>query len=135
MKHILFLFAVLIAIASAERVEHNRCYAEWNDKELTMGNALVERKWTIQQGLLTAVSFRDKLSGTEWLRGAGRQPAPHPGGDLPNEERKLTFTKRTGRLKPVEEDSLIVDLTAAGAKTSFTYRFQIFPQSAGVTLL
>lgn len=135
MKHILFLFAVSLAIASAERVEHIGCYAEWNDKELTMGNALVERKWTIQQGLLTAVSFRDKLSGTEWLRGAGRQPAPHPGGDLANEERKLTFTKRTGRLKPVEEDSLIVDLTADGAKTSFSYRFQIFPGSAGVTLL
>ena len=134
MKAIALLFLATFTISSAERVEHVGCYAEWSDKELTVGNALVERKWTIQQGLLTAVSFRDKASGTEWLRGPGRQPAPHPGGNV-LEERKLIFTTRTGRMKSVEEESLVVDLAATGAKSSFNYRFQIFPQSAGVTLL
>ena len=131
---ILFLFAAGVAFTQAERVEHLGCYAEWGEKELTVGNALVERKWTIQQGLLTAISFRDKASGTEWLRGAGRQPAPHPGGDV-LEERELAFTTRKGKMKPVEEESLVVDLTATGAESSFKYRFQVFPQSAGVSVL
>ena len=81
----------------AERVEHNGCYAEWSDKELVIGNALVERKWTIKQGLLSAVSLKDKASSTEWLRQAGRQPAPHPGGSLAAEERKLTFSSKKGK--------------------------------------
>lgn len=134
MKAILFLFAATLTVSSTERVEEIGCYAEWSDKELTFGNALVERKWTIHQGVLSAVSFRDKASGTEWLRGPGRQPAPHPGGDLAAEERELKFSTRTGRLSPVEEESLVVDLAVTGAKNSFQYRFQIFPQSSGVTL-
>jgi alpha-galactosidase len=133
MKAILLLSAATLTISSAERVEHLACYAEWSEAGLTVGNTLVERKWTIRDGLITAVSFRDKASGTEWLRGAGRQPAPHPGGDLA-EKRELTFTTRTGKMKPVEEESLVVDLAASGAKSSFKYRFQIFPQSAGVSV-
>ena len=97
MKRSLLLFSsALISMLPllAERVEHEGCYAEWSDTELTVGNALVERKWAIKDGLLTAVSLKDKVSGTEWLRGAGRQPAPHPGGGFAVGERSLTFSSQ-----------------------------------------
>ena len=87
----------------------------------------MERKWSIKQGLLTPISFRDKASGREWLRGPGRQPAPHPGGDLAAEDRATTFTTRTGKLSPVEAESLVIDMASKGAASSFHCR------SAGVS--
>jgi alpha-galactosidase len=136
MKPFLILPAILLTLSTAlaERVEHLGCYAEWSDTEITMGNALVERRWKIQQGLLTAESFRDKTSGSEWLRQAGRQQAPHPGGEPANEKRVLVFKTRKGKLSPVEEDSLVVDLVASGSKDTFSYQFQIFPKSAGIMI-
>jgi alpha-galactosidase len=136
MKPFLTILAAIFTISTAfaERVEHLGCYAEWNEKEITVGNGLVERKWTIRDGLLTATSLRDKSGDTEWLRQPGRQPAPHPGGDLAAEKRTLVFSTQKGKLSPVEEDCLLVKLVASGAKDTFTYQFQIFPKSAGVTL-
>lgn len=133
----LFTFSLLLLTPTfAERVEHNGCYAEWNDKELVIGNALVERKWTINQGLLKAVSLKDKANDLEWLRQAGRQPAPHPGGNLVAEERKLTFSSQNGKQNPVERDSLVVNLTAKGENdtSGLSYSFQVFPDSAGITM-
>lgn len=120
--------------AFAEKVEHAGCYAEWGDAELTVGNALIERKWAIKDGLLTAVSFKDKASGVEWLREPGRQPAPHPGGDFEGGERELSFTSQTGKLIAVEGESLVVDLVAKGSGEPLKYRFQVFPDASGVTV-
>jgi alpha-galactosidase len=137
MKTALLLIAAALALPNssfAERAEYGGCYAEWSEKELTIGNTLIERKWTIKEGLLTAVSFKDKASDTEWLRQPGRQPAPYPGGNPAGEARTLTFTSQRGKLSPVEAESLVIDLVAKGAKDSFSYRFQVFPGSAGVTM-
>ena len=57
--------------------------------ELVVGNAHIERTWRIQEGLLTATSFRDLDAGVEWLaRPAGEsrlrfryRSARRPGGD------------------------------------------------------
>ncbi|MFK7909335.1 MAG: hypothetical protein AB8F34_01910, partial [Akkermansiaceae bacterium] len=117
MKSICQFFTVSFALLTplfAERVEYNTCYAEWSDKELVIGNDLVERKWTIKQGLLSAFSIKDKKTDTEWLRQAGRQSAPHPGGTIANEERTLTFSSQKGKRNPVEKESLTVHLTAKG---------------------
>jgi alpha-galactosidase len=137
MKSAFYLLPVLLIIqcqAYAERVEHAGCYAEWSDAELTVGNALVERKWKIGNGLLTAVSFKDKASDVEWQREPGRQPAPHPGGDVAGGKRELTFTSQAGKLVAVEEESLVVDLVAKGEGEPLAYRFQIFPDASGVTV-
>jgi alpha-galactosidase len=136
MKPFLTVLAALLTIstAMAERVEHLGCYAEWSETEIIVGNALVERKWTIRDGLLTASSLRDKTSDAEWLRQPGRQPAPYPGGEPANEKRTLAFTSEKRKLSPVEEECLLVKLVASGAKDTFTYQFQIFPKSAGVNL-
>ena len=128
------LSAFLTITAFGERVEHLGCYAEWTDKEITVGNDLVEREWTIKDGFLTAISFRDKLCNVEWLRQPSRQPAPYPGGDPVNETRGLSFTTVKGKISPVEEECLLVKIVASGAKNSLTYQFQIFPNSAGIML-
>ena len=129
---VFILFAC--ALARAERVEHNGCYASWDEQKLVIGNALVERQWQIRDGLLTSLSFQDRETGSEWLRGAGRQPAPHPGGALPAESRKVTFTSHAGKSTPVEEDSLTVEMTTTSATKTFRCRFQIFQKSRGVTV-
>lgn len=134
MKTAILLLAATVTISFAERAEHKGCYAEWKNGELLVGNALVERKWKISEGLLKAVSFKDKTSGQEWLRQEGKQPAPYPSGVLTKENREVTFSSRVGKLSPVEEESLIVEMKAGGEKESFEYRFQVFPSSAGVMM-
>ncbi|MDE0836120.1 MAG: hypothetical protein OSA84_07195 [Akkermansiaceae bacterium] len=65
MKTILLVIASALFISSqstAERSEHVGCYAEWGDAELTVENALVERKWTIQKGRRSFVEY------TVWIR-------------------------------------------------------------------
>ena len=128
------LFIIPFTAAFAGDAAFEGCYAKWSDTELTVGNTLMERKWSIKQGLLTPISFRDKASGREWLRGPGRQPAPHPGGDLAAEDRATTFTTRTGKLSPVEAGSLVIDMASKGATSSFDCRLQVFPEASGVTL-
>ncbi len=128
------LLALPGSLALAENVKFKGCYAEWNEKELTIGNPMVERKWSIHQGLLTPVSFRDKTSDREWLRRPSRQPAPHPGGNLVAEPRSTTITTKTGQLSPVEAESLVIDMASKGAITSFSCRFQVFPGASGITV-
>jgi alpha-galactosidase len=131
------LIAMLVlagAWARAERVEQLGCYASWNDRELVIGNALIERKWKIQDGHLTSVSFRDRVTDCEWLRAPGLQPAPFSGGELADEKRRVSFTSHTGKLNPVEEDSLVVEMLAVGATRTNVCRFQIFPKASGVSV-
>lgn len=125
---------LVISAAHAERVEHAGCYAEWSASALTIGNELVERRWEVRDGLLTATSIFDKATSSEWLRGKGRQAAPHPGGELPNGPWTLTFKSETGRLHPVESEALAVNLTATGPKAEWIYQFKINPRSSGVTI-
>jgi alpha-galactosidase len=136
MKPLFTVLSALLTISTvlAERVEHLDCYAEWSETEIIVGNALVERKWTVRDGLLIAISLRDKTSNTEWLRQPGRQPAPYPNAEPANEKRTLAFTTDKRKLSPVEEECLLVKLVASGAKNILTYQFQIFPKSAGVNL-
>lgn len=137
MKHTAHLITFLLLLAQpslAERIEHKGCYAEWDDKEITVGNSLTERKWAIDKGLLKAISLKDKKNDTEWLRQLGRQYAPYPGGGLAIEDRTLTFASLRGKQNPVEKDSLVVNLTAKGSINTLAYRFQIFPGSSSVTL-
>ena len=128
------IFGSIVSVR-AETVEFKGCHARWSENELVIGNSLIERKWKIDQGLLTSISFRDLENDSEWLRQPGRQPAPHPGGEVAAEARTVSFTTRSGKSSPVEEESLIVEMAARGKAASFAYRFQIFPKASGVTIL
>ncbi|PXA03633.1 hypothetical protein DDZ13_11685 [Coraliomargarita sinensis] len=127
---------LLLGYAHGERVEHLSCYAEWHDDVLTIGNELVERQWRIQpEGLLRSLSFYDKVADQEWLRAPGRQPAPFPEAAPADEARTMEFTAVKEKLSPVEAESLILHAKAVGAEETFHYRFQIFPDSSGISLI
>lgn len=124
----------LLNFAQGKRVEHLGCYAEWNETTLTIGNELVERQWRIEpEGLLRPISFYDKAAASEWLRAPSRQPAPFPETLTSEEKRALEFSVAKEKLSPVEADSLIIHAIASGKDQSFYYRFQIFPESGGIT--
>lgn len=138
-----FFRLLIVTIASflwlqsthAERVGHLGCYAEWGDGILTLGNELVERQWRIEpQGLLRPTSFYDMVAESEWLRAPSRQPAPFPAAPPADEKRIVEFTTVKGKLSPVGADSLIVYATATGKDQTFRYRFQIFPETAGISM-
>jgi len=96
----------------AGRYDFQTCHARWNDAELSLGNAHVQRVWRIRDGLLTATSFRDLDAGVEWLARPAARPAPYPPNLLPAERRTVTITARGGRSAPVEAESLVVELAA-----------------------
>lgn len=114
--------------------EFKGCHASWNERELVIGNTNFERKWRIEKGLLTATSFRDLSANVEWLAKPANRPAPYPAGAIPGGEHILLGSTRSGRLNPVEDESLMLDLTTAG-EASYTYRFQVFPSARGVGIL
>ena len=129
------LWLVLIGCAfsvAAGTAEFKTCQARWSDTELVLGNAHFERHWRIENGLLTATSFRNLDSGTEWIRQPAKTPAPTP-ANLRAEPRPITVTSRSGRLGVTEEESLEVLLTARG-ETELRYRFQLFPEARGVEM-
>lgn len=119
--------------AAAGSVEFKSCHARWSEQELVLGNAHFERKWSVKNGLLTAVSFRDLDANLEWVAKPANRPAPCPANLSSQGTRRLSVITRTGRVRPVEEESLLVELTAAGSP-ALTCRFQLFPEARGVTM-
>ena len=62
--------------ARAGEATFKTCYARWTTTDLTIGNAHIERSWRIDDGRLTATSFRDVRAGVEWLSKTSIRPAP-----------------------------------------------------------
>lgn len=118
--------------SASGRARFGPCYAASTEREFTIGNALVERRWRVENGLLYATSLRDRATGREWLARPSGEPAPCPPIPPPSEPRAVAFAARSGALSPVEEPSLVVELTARGATLTLAYRFQIFPTAGGV---
>lgn len=115
----------------AQRFEFENCYAALTAGEFTIGNAWIERRWQIKDGLLYASSFRDRTLNYEWLARPTEQPSPYFG---PGGQAELQISARTGQASPVEAPSLVVELVSAGTSAKITYRFQIFPAARGVTI-
>ena len=116
---------------SAGDATFQTCFARWNETELVLGNSHVKRTWRIHDGLLTATSLCDLDSNVQWLARPAAHPAPCPAGVMAAEHRRVTITAKSGRFSPVEAESLVVEMVAAG-RTTLTYRFQIFPAARGV---
>ena len=134
MKLLVILSLVGLAVSTFAGDAHfQTCYARWNETELVIGNTHVERQWRIQDGLLLAASFRDLDAKVEWLAKPAHRPAPYPEGVVPSEKRAVTISANGGRFSPVEEESLVVELTATG-KVTLRHRLQIFPAARGVAI-
>src|SRR6202012_1734025 len=54
------------AAPDAGAVEHDGCYARWDQGRLTVGNTRFEGRWSMQGGTLRAISFQPK-GEREWL--------------------------------------------------------------------
>ena len=137
MRRVCGWLAVAVALVGVARcslaAEFKGCYARWSDNKLVIGNTHVERTWNIRRGLLTATSLRDVEAGVEWIAKPAGRPAPFPACDVPDEPRTVTVTARNGKQRPVEEESLVVEMTAAGRLT-LKYVFQVFPAGSGVSV-
>jgi alpha-galactosidase len=116
----------------AESMEFKTCYARWSDDELVLGNAKFERKWRIKDGLLTATSFRNLKTGTEWIREPAAQPAPVTPA-WRSGIRGVTISASSGRLDVTGEESLQV-LIEIGNNKQAVCRFRIFPEASGVEI-
>ena len=58
----------IIEVSHADRVVFESCYAQWNDEQLTIGNALIERRWLLRDGLLYPESLHDGVYGPRCRR-------------------------------------------------------------------
>lgn len=114
-------------------VEFKSCHARWTEQELVLGNAHFERRWSVKNGLLTAVSLRDLDANLEWVAKPANRPAPCPANQAFQGTRRLSVVTRTGCVRPVEEESLLVEVTVAGSP-ALAYRFQLFPEARGATM-
>jgi alpha-galactosidase len=112
------------------------CFVSLNDEGvLTVGNALVERQWRIdEEGRLLPTSLRDRKTRSEWLIGENPSPAPTSSLLLAEEPRHVTLKGRKGKARVVEMPSLTVTLSVTGDTTTTEYRFQVFEDSAGIVL-
>ena len=114
--------------AGAGSAQFQTCYARWSDHELVLGNSHFERKWRIQDGRLTATSFRNLHTGTEWIR----QPDPDLAPLNPvwrAEVHDVSISARNGRMGVTGEAALQVLVTAKRA-TNLVCRFVFFPMRA-----
>jgi alpha-galactosidase len=115
----------------AGTVQFKSCYARWSDNELVLGNSHFERTWRIKDGQLTATSFRNLQTGTEWIRQTATNPAPATPDWHAAAAGGISIAARSGRLCVTEEESLQV-LVTAKENTNLVCRFRIFPAASGV---
>jgi alpha-galactosidase len=114
------------------KAETSACYAHLEAGLFTIGNALIERRWRFVDGIPRAVALIAKAKNgenREWLLPDGEAPAILPASRPPAGTRNVTLSLRSGRELPVEEPSLIAEITAG----DLHYRFQIFAGSPSVT--
>jgi len=132
---LLFVIAVSAWCSSsrADTVEFKSCYARWNTDDLVVGNARFERRWRIRDGLLTATSFRNLKTGTEWIREPAVQPAPVTPA-WRDRVCSLKIAASSGCLDVTGEESLQVWIEDGDAQTPVC-RIRIFPQADGAEIL
>ncbi len=123
----------LLSGCGAFAADLRSCRASFDGQELTITNAHIERKWRVSNGLLYPTSLRDLDRGVEWLSRPSVQPAPYPAIVMGEEKREVKFSKRAGKLGPVEAESLVAELTIAGL-APLHYRFQVFPDAGGISV-
>lgn len=110
------------------------CYARLVGDQLFVGNALIERSWRIENGLLHALSLEDRRTGTSWVAEPCKTPAPLPRRELPTEPRTATLAVSRDPTTTWQAESLLATLTATGASTKIIYKLRIFPASASVSM-
>lgn len=112
--------ALLVSASSVFSADVSTCRATYTAGELTIANSHIERKWKVANGQLYATSLRDLDSGKQWLSPPSKQLATDD----------ANFNTKSGKLGPVEAESLVAELATAAS----TYRFQVFPDASGIAI-
>ena len=118
--HGLGVLSVLVSATCLFGAGLSTCRATYTAGELTIANSHIERKWRVTNSTLYATFLHDIDSGQQWLAPRSEQPA----------SRDAKFTIKSGKLGPVEAESLVAELAIGG----FTYKFQVFPDASGVSV-
>ena len=108
------------------------CFAHLEGAVLAIGNAVIERRWLLCDGLLLPIALVDRASGRSWLL-PGTQPGAVPPAAPPAFDRPPRLQLRRGRASPVEGPSLVAELVCGEGETRIAWSFQIFPASAVIT--
>ncbi len=103
------------------------CFASLDDDVLRLGNALIERRWQVRDGLLVALGL--VAGGREWLR-LGDKPGSVPPALPPVEARPMHLDVIHGQAGPVEAPSLTAELACGDIR----WQLQVFPGVAAITL-
>lgn len=103
------------------------CFAELQGDVLRVGNALIERRWQVRDGVLAPLSLA--IAGREWLA-AGGQPGSVPPQAPPAASRTPRLELRHGRASPVEAPSLVAELRCGD---DIAWSFQVFPGVAALS--
>lgn len=111
------------------------CRATFDGRTLMVACARIERHWELVDGLLYPTSLLDRATGRQWLAGRSHCPSLCPPFPFPHRDISAppTFTTRTGHDGPIEDESLVADLTVSQAGAIVTYRFKTFPRLGGIT--
>lgn len=103
------------------------CFAHLDGDVLRLGNALIERRWRVVDGLLVPLALT--AHGHEWLQ-ANDKPGCVPPSLPPAGARMAQLTVTRGRANPVEAPSLTAELACG----DLAWRLQVFPGVAAISL-
>lgn len=121
----------------ADLVEHvdvfQDCQAHWTSKDLTLKNALIQRQWRIENGLLVNTSLKDPVTGNEQLLAASPQPSPAPEFEVRETCRKTTVSADTIRAVVVETTALQVAIRSEYDSYTLTTYCKIYPQTPAIS--
>ena len=99
---------------------------EWDGSTLIAGNALIERRWTIVEGLPASESLRSNAS--EWLRSTSRPTTSVGCLTHLRPPLRVSWTVATGAESPIEEESQRGSLRVVGADgLGYTFHVKVFP--------
>jgi alpha-galactosidase len=111
------------------------CYAVYTAAELTIGNAHIERTWTIRSGLLYPASIVTKGSGAQWLAKASPY-AIAPDFPLTGGSRTAIIHGEAAKLSPVSAEGLRVTVESCSedGDCRLVYELWVFPAASAVTM-
>ena len=115
------------------QISYLDCQAQWGGAELAVGNACLERRWRIENGLLVSSSFRDLTTGRELLLVPSDRPAPCPEFAVEAPCRSVSIAAAQEQALVVELPALVVRARADYGDYALTTAIKFYPQTAAIT--
>lgn len=111
------------------------CKAQWSHLELSLGNGLIRRVWTIDNGLLRNSALYNETTGKQLLLEPSREPSPAPDFAVREACIKTEISADVHDPGTREQPSLIVRVRSSYASYVLTTVLRIFPCNAAISSL